>query len=255
MSKSVSSSSGRIFDLQVHCRGGALESVSCNLVQSICHLCPRLFNSALLRKFQNGVDVCGFLQQRKPLSGVSKSGHNHIKVPRYCVLRNPVDSSVQEFQFCSYHQWPMVAWASVEDELKTSALSSEDEAMLDQLKSRGRKQNVIQPGCDFPPSQCVPTCGASSGIVRVHHRHVLVPAEIGQALTIAVRFHLVILATACHDFAFQVQCFPFRVSHIPNVRVQVTSTTTTQHRDGAACTILSAQSYILSVAQSPSGGG
>ena len=38
------------------------------------------------------------------------------------------------------------------NELKTSALSSEDEAMLDQLKSRGRKQNVIQPGCDFPPS-------------------------------------------------------------------------------------------------------
>ena len=32
-----------------------------------------------------------------------------------------------------------------------------------------------------------------------------------------------ILSTACHDFAFQVQCFPFRVSHIPNVRVQVTS--------------------------------
>ena len=31
--------------------------------------------------------------------------------------------------------------------------------------------------------------------------------------------------------------------------------TTTQHRDGAACTILSARSYNLSVAQSPSGGG
>ena len=95
--------------------------------------------------------------------------------------------------------------------------------MLDHMKSRGQKQNVIQPGCDFPPSQCVPMCRASFAIVCVYHRHVLVPAELGQALSVVVRFHLVILSTACHDFAFQVQCFPFRVSNIPNVRVQVTS--------------------------------
>ena len=115
--------------------------------------------------------------------------------------------------------------------------------MLDQLKSRGRKQNVIQPGCDFPPS----------GIVCVYHRHVLVPAELSQALSVVVRFHLVILSTACHDFAFQVQCLLFRVSHIRRCAFK-SPPTTMQHRDGAAFTTLSAQSKILSVAQSPIGG-
>ena len=59
LSRGVSSSSGRLFDLRWHCRGGAPEFVSFNLVQSIRHLCPRLFNPALLRKYQNGVDIFG----------------------------------------------------------------------------------------------------------------------------------------------------------------------------------------------------
>ena len=94
------------------------------------------------------------------------------------------------------------------------------------------------------PSQCVPIC-------RAYHHHVLVPAELGQALSVVVRFHLMILSTACHDFAFRVQCFPFRCLTC----AFKSPPTTMQHRDGAAFTILSAQSYILSVAQSPIGGG
>ena len=100
------------------------------------------------------------------------------------------------------------------NELKTAAFLPEGEAVHNQLKPRSREQNVIQSRLNFPSSQCCPVGGASSWVVRVHHHHVLILAELGQALAIAVRFHKVTLSAARHGFSLQIQCLPFRMAHI-----------------------------------------
>ena len=65
-------------------------------------------------------------------------------------------------------------------------------------------------------------CGATSGVVRVHHHHVLIRTKLGQALSVVVRMHTVILSTSRHGLSLQIRCFSFRMSHVSNMRVQVT---------------------------------
>ena len=63
------------------------------------------------------------------------------------------------------------------------------------------KQNVIQSRFNFPDSQCIPVCGATSRVVRVHHHHVLISTKLGQTLSVVVRMHTVILPTSCHGLS------------------------------------------------------
>ena len=68
--------------------------------------------------------------------------------------------------------------------------------MCNHLKSRSQKQNVIQSRFNLPASQCIPVCGATFGVVRVHHHHVLILTKLGQALSVVVRLHKVLLPTS-----------------------------------------------------------
>ena len=93
---------------------------------------------------------------------------------------------------------PVVTRASMRNDLKAAAFLSEDEAVLNQLKPRGRKQNEIQSRLPFLP---------------VHS------SRWGAEL----RFHKVILSAARHGFSLQVQCLPFRMAHISDMSIQVAS--------------------------------
>ena len=60
--------------------------------------------------------------------------------------------------------------------------------MLNQSKSRGRKQNVIQSRFNPPSSHCIPA-GVASWAMRVHHHHMLMETKLAQAHAIVDRFH------------------------------------------------------------------
>ena len=57
----------------------------------------------------------------------------------------------------------------------------------------------------------------------VHHHHVLIPAKLGQSLSVVVRMHALLLTTSRHGPSLQIQCFSFRMSHVSNMRVHITS--------------------------------
>ena len=88
--------------------------------------------------------------------------------------------------------------------------------MCNHLKTRGWKQNVIQSRFDFSASQCVPVCGTTFKVMCVHHHHVLIPAKLGQSLSVVVRMHALILPTSRHGLSLQIQYFSFRMLHVSN---------------------------------------
>ena len=58
--------------------------------------------------------------------------------------------------------------------------------------------------------------------MRVHHQHVLILTKLGQALSVEIRLHNVILSTSRHGLSLQIQCVSFRMSHVSNMLVQIT---------------------------------
>ena len=92
--------------------------------------------------------------------------------------------------------------------------------MCNHLKSRGWKQNVIQSRFNLPGSQCIPVA------VRVHH-HPPPCADLDKTWTSALRCSSLAPGDTRHIPPWSLskinQCVSFRMSHVSDMRVQVTS--------------------------------
>ena len=125
--------------------------------------------------------------------------------------------------------------------------------MCNHLESRSRKLSVIKSRFNLPASQCIPVCGATFRKVRRRHYHVLILTNFGQAFSLVGRMHKVVLSTSRHGLSLsKINASRSGCCTCPTCKFK-SPPTTTQHLDRAACTILSAQSDNLSVAQPPSG--